>query len=58
MDFNASEIYKLNIDLVALTETKKKEKDTENIGAYLHLFTGVLKGRRWCWAKLLFSSSH
>lgn len=41
-----SELEELDIDIIALTETKKKGSGTNIIGKYVHIFTGVPKERR------------
>lgn len=41
-----SEIDKLKIDIITLTETKRKGNGSEMIGNYIHLFSGVPKDSR------------
>ncbi|XP_030763567.1 craniofacial development protein 2-like [Sitophilus oryzae] len=45
-DIIAAEMQKQNMYLIALTETKKKGQGTENVGEYIHLYTGVAKEKR------------
>lgn len=40
------ELNKMNIDICVLTETKKKGKGNENIGEYIHFYSGVRKDAR------------
>lgn len=40
------EIKSLNMDIVALTETKRKGNGTQIINDYIHVFTGVAKHER------------
>lgn len=41
-----SEIQKIQMDMVALTETKKKLHGIEIVGDYSHIYSGVLKQER------------
>lgn len=41
-----TELKELNIDLAAITETKRKEQESENLGAYDHFYSGVSKTTR------------
>ncbi|XP_030762950.1 craniofacial development protein 2-like [Sitophilus oryzae] len=45
-DIIAAEMQKQNMNLIAFTETKKKGQGTENVGEYIHLYTGVTKEKR------------
>ena len=40
------EVKRFQMDIVALTETKKKGKGSELIDEYIHLYSGVNKGSR------------
>ncbi|XP_057663198.1 uncharacterized protein LOC130898146 [Diorhabda carinulata] len=40
------EIRQLNMDIVVLTETKKKGQDSENLGHYDHFYSGISKDKR------------
>lgn len=46
IDIIAAETKERKIDLVALTETKKKGKGTGFVGDFVHIFTGVSKEKR------------
>lgn len=46
IDLIASDLSKINVDIVALTETKKKGTGTEVVGEYIHIYTGVPKEKR------------
>lgn len=46
MDTIISEVSKLNLDIVTLTETKKKENGSNTVGDYVHIYTGVSKEKR------------
>jgi len=41
-----SELGKLKMDVVGLTETKRKDTFSEIAGGYVHLYSGVSKDRR------------
>jgi exonuclease III len=41
-----SELGKLKMDVIGLTETKRKGKGTETVRIYVHLYSGVSNGRR------------
>ena len=40
------EIDKMNMDIVVLSETKKKSKGIEKKGNYMHIFSGIPKEER------------
>lgn len=44
-----SEIIKLKVHIVALTESKKKDEESEIVDKYLHLYGGVNKEGRELW---------
>lgn len=43
IEIKSSEVKKINLDIVALTETKKKGSGMGIIGDYVHIYTGVSK---------------
>jgi len=46
MEEITSELGKLKMDVIGLTETKRKGIGTEIVGDYVHLYSGVSKDRR------------
>ncbi|XP_030764048.1 craniofacial development protein 2-like [Sitophilus oryzae] len=42
------ELKKLNIDIASLSETKKKGQGIEQVGDYIHVYSGVPKEKRAC----------
>jgi len=46
MEEVASELGKLKIDVIGLTETKRKGTGSEIVGGCVHLYSGVCKDRR------------
>jgi exonuclease III len=41
-----SELGKLKMDVIGLTETKRKGKGAETVRSYVHLYSGVCKDRK------------
>jgi len=46
MEETIREINVMNMDVILLTETKKKGTGNETLGDYIHLFSGVKKYER------------
>ena len=46
MEVITSELGKLKMDVIRLTETKQKGTGSELVGGYVHLYSGVSKDRR------------
>lgn len=46
IDFIGSDLERLNLNSVALTETKKRGFGTETVGEYIHIFTVLPKDKR------------
>ena len=46
MEEITSELGKLKIDIIGLTETKLKGTGSEKVGGFVHLYNGVSKDRR------------
>ena len=46
MEEITSELGKLKMDVIGLTETKRKGTGSEIVGGYVHLYSGVSEDRR------------